>query len=863
MPQPSITTVSARNFGINDSKAFIAGFRLPLQAFDTQSVTVEYPAEATDPFMELEIQVDPPLPPIDLFAIPSGSGQEVSGHIVTVVIAPPVNDRITLTCNIAENTGNGNSLGNNWRLRSRRDTAVRWTLGIGGAATTEIFVASDPRAVLTAPVTDENLLEQDPFTLTAALATGLVGAQTVVGTLPADLAPGYRFSHTGPIAMNPLPAFSATHEFTLTLPGVYQPTPVDFSVSTSFGGTAPGNTAFLQNVSEPVPTSLTTRPQHIVIVLDQSFSMSQESRWTNAIIGTRMLTNLIAVGRAGVNADDRIGIVSFTDAQNWHAAPPSPLVKTLLPLTPLAAAKDAVNKLDFGDPEAETPIGDGLVAGLDLLASGGPPGTKQFTLVLLTDGFQNAGSVFVGTTVPNTGLPPGTVKSFNGTLNDAAHPLREQLRNSARRFVIPLGATVETTVLNELAATNGFTGFLPVAVPEQLAESFGETLHFSQDVNRLIASTTAPPGLPPAELNRIHFSTGAGADRLMLAVLSSVPNSTIRLERWDGSTFVTETVQVDSSETHHVTSVANVPAISTAAIHWRVTLRDANAAPGADPLALAPASVLAYEDLHLKADVLLDKPEYLTGDDLTLTVRVRRDFTPILGARIRAELDAPDSGVGEELSVAADSGQHRGSPPSLEERIGAVMRRHGWTSWPHHEQPKGLFVDGTDELHDFDGDGNYTNTFNRIFAEGPYTWRLFVDGADTDGAFFGRQLTIATAADVKVSARATKVQTVRIPNHPSRLRAVRVIITPQDVRRQRLGPGKDATVIWQLDRGQFEHIHDQQPAPVFTDGTYQRVVLFRNHERPVVRVNVTGVLLRPISLDDSSGHDDDGDDKTS
>jgi len=470
-------------------------------------------------------------------------------------------------------------------------------------------------------------------------------------------------------------------------------------------------------------------------------------------------------------------------------------------------------------------------------------------MVLMTDGFQNAGTVFVGTNEPVTGLPPGSIKSFNGTLSDAAHPLRDTFRNAARRFVIPLGATVETTVLNELAATNGFTGFAPVAVPEQLAESFGEALHFSQDVNRLPTSSSTPAGLPAAEPNRVHFSTSAGADRLMVAVLSSVPNSTITLDRWDGNAFVSQPITVDSSETHHVTSVPNVPGVSTAAVIWRITLRD-NAA---NVLPLTATSVLAYEDLHLKADVLLDKPEYLTGDDLTITVRIRRDNAPILGARIRAELDAPDTGVGEQLSATAAAQTAKAIPSGpgalpLEQMIGSVMHRHGWDRWPHCEQPKGLFADGTDELHDFDGDGNYSNTFNRIFAEGAYTWRLFVDGTDTDGSAFGRQLTIATAADVSVSARATTVEEVRIKDHPSRLRAVRVIVTPQDKRRQRLGPGKDANVIWQLDHGQFEHIVDKEPAPVFTDGTYQRVVLFGPRERPVLKVSVNGVLLRSITI---------------
>lgn len=118
-----------------------------------------------------------------------------------MTISPPNVGRITLTCNIADSSGLGD-LGQPWRLRGSRSAAINWSLARSGVNTTVTFVACDPRAEVTAPPANGAMLEQEPFELVAAPAAGVAGAPTVVGTLPADLAPGYRFSHTGAIAMN-------------------------------------------------------------------------------------------------------------------------------------------------------------------------------------------------------------------------------------------------------------------------------------------------------------------------------------------------------------------------------------------------------------------------------------------------------------------------------------------------------------------------------------------------------------------------------------------------------------------------------------------------------------------------------------
>jgi len=218
-------------------------------------------------------------------------------------------------------------------------------------------------------------------------------------------------------------------------------------------------------------------------------------------------------------------------------------------------------------------------------------------------------------------------------------------------------------------------------------------------------------------------------------------------------------------------------------------------------------------------------------------------------------LTAPDVGLGEELSTIGDvpddnkEKDAKDPKPWLERRIQALLRKRNWRHLPSNTPPpSGLFVDNTDQLFDPEGDGNYTNTFARVFKEGTYAWQLFVDGLTVNGNPYTRSLAISTFATVKVSPKATTVKVIRVHNHPSKLLAARIVVTPQDARGERLGPGHDNVVVWSLDDGTFEHVLNHVPAETFPDGTYQRVILYRPTQRPIVRVLADDVLLPKIDV---------------
>jgi Mg-chelatase subunit ChlD len=871
MARPTLTETApgSDSYDITDSRAFISNFDLDINPADQRSFTVAYPATAATGLIAT-IQRTAPAPAsvvVDLLTVPGGSGVEVGNYQITVDKTPPIGGIVQLTCTLTNNGFGG--VNETWELRFKATDPVTWRLSTSDAANVKRnFVACDPRSVLATPAANSALLEGD-----VTLAADNAMLNTVLGTLPASLAPGYRWQYDGPIAITDFPRDTAVSSFTVPMPGVYDLVPITLTVKTAFGGTdANDTTGFLESVSETVAATIKGRPQHLVLVLDRSGSMADENRWETAITASRVLTHLFTGVREGVNPDDRIGIVAFEDDQcTWRDTGVSRTIQTLLPMTPLDKAANDISTLNFGLPGGCTPIGDGLVAGLDLLGDEGPIGDKKFTVVVMTDGFENSGRTFVGPNDPSVGagLPPGTVDRFSTLAPDAAHPRRLLVRDTARKFIVGLGATVETDVLSNLATASGGQ-FSSAKQASELVDDFANILHFSQEVNQALTSNTPPAGVP-ANPDRVYFTTATGAERLAFAVLRTglaATEESIRLDRWDPttSTFVAQPVDVQSSTTHHAATVPNLINVTAGgSAIWRVTSVDATDAPLAP---LPAANVLAYEDLRVKAAVELSQPAFLTGDDMTVTVRVRHDNQPIRGATIRATLDAPTQGVGEALSTLGpnfvpkvEKGlTRRDAPPRPAAMIEEVLRLRGWKAWPH-TCPKGLFADGTDVLHDPDGDGNYTNTFDRVWKEGVYGWNLIAEGIDAAGNPFSRRLAITTVAGVKVDPKATRIRLQPIDKHPSGLRAVRVIITPQDIRGERLGPNKDNVVIWALEEGSFEHIVNHQPAPVFTDGTYQRVVLFRPSQDPTLRVKASGTLLPRIKVRGSSHRDSDDRDK--
>jgi hypothetical protein len=872
MPPASVSPTLGNEaiYTINNSTAFLAAFTLALNALDTGAFSVTHP----DPLAGLALKV--------VYISPAGVRTDIPFDLVTPVPVAVANYTVSIdpgvatggvrqaTVNIAETDGQGPNFGESWELQASADVTALWTLDRQTTAALNVrWLAVDPVADLTSPAT---VFEQEPVTLNASNASP---AGTVAGTIPPTsptdpdplIAPTYLWTHTGNNPITDLPTTTDVPSFVVTPKGVYEPVPVPFTVTTKFVDKAGNYTDLLQTVSTPETVTVVQRRQHVVLVVDRSGSMVIEDRYDNAKAACRVLVHLFAGLRESVNAGDRIAIVAFEDAVGgFRGGSPSPLITQLLPLSSVDDAVTAIDNpaFDFGSPGTNTPIGDGLVAAIDLLAAAGPITDQNFNVIVVSDGQENSGTVAVDPLLATGGAIPFSTAIGTASRQAVVNPTRFHLHG------IALGPTANPDQMSVLAAQHQGE-FAHVNNVAELSEVFGHMLESSQDVNAVTDQSTPTTGvndpdqatIAAAGGNAVYMSTDEQVDRLVVSVLppagSTVITDTIQLARWDGAAFqAITTSDVLATESDRSISVSKLPDTANGqSQHWRIIHGTGPA--GAHPL--TTAQVLAYLDLHLLADVVLDKPRYGTGDRMTLTVRIRQDFRPIVGSTIRAVLTAPDVGLGEELSAIGDvpdddndkdndkDKDAKDARPWLERRIEALLRKRNWRHLPcSTPPPSGLFVDGTDQLFDPEGDGNYTNTFARVFKEGTYAWQLFVDGLTVNGNPYTRSLAISTFATVKVSPKATKIRVTRVHNHPSKLLAARIVVTPQDSRGERLGPGHDDVVVWSLDEGTFEHVFNKVPAPVFADGTYQRVILYRPTQRPIVRVQADGVLLPKVDV---------------
>ncbi|MFG3257547.1 hypothetical protein [Streptomyces sp. NPDC048172] len=869
MPAISPNTPAADAYTISGSKALVVDSQLDFNNVP-RAFTLTYPDPAPAGLSLTLVRVTAPGGSVNLDALATAGtvdSASISGRDVSA--SRSTNGGVTsLTCNIQDPSEAG-VLDEQYEVRASAAAQVNWTYGVDNHFNSNvILVVCDPVAAYNGlPGT---LIEKAFLTVTAEGAAGPVATPTVVRNtdpanglvLPAPV-PTYRFGHQGSIAIQGLPSAAQTSQTyqlvdtfgtPVPLPGVYGNSPVTFTVDVVYPGV--GGAAFLTGHGAAA-TAITSRPQRVQLMLDRSGSMGAEHRWDNAKTAARVFINFFGEFRAGVNALDRIGVTVFEDPNcAFRSSNPAgpPFITDVIPLdTPENVANGDLGPAVFGVPGSCTPIGDGLFFGLRKLQEQGFPPNVRFTAGVATDGDENTGVIKIG-----PGAAPGNPITFEQAKLDPAINQITGPTTDLNLFTIALGSAPNFTVLNSLVGAGHFVAALNVG---NLINAYATMFSLSQEASKLLTRFTQTVGDPPPPSPTEIFFDTTQAQRFGVAILKLLDPPTpadvidrVEIARFDGTKFQLESITVKEFEGHFYLGVPNASAFSGGTATWRVRRFSG---PTVRPIALE--DVFAFEDLHIKSVLSLDKKDYLTGEEIQLAVEIRHDAEPVRGATVRAVLDAPAEGAGS-LVAALDpddiqrqqrrSRDRKDRPGGREALIDAVLAKYDWDGLPRcNPDPGGLFVDGTDLLHDVNGDGIYTNTFAKVHTEGVYNWTLFANGTDSDGNPFSHRLDQSTLASVSISRRATTVRKETLPDQPPSFTAVKVTITPQDDFKGLLGPGFDDTVIWAVtDDGVFAHVRDHQPPPVNTDGTYTRTVVFRRGRRPKLRVSVNGVVLPKIDV---------------
>jgi hypothetical protein len=870
MPAISPNSPAASSYTVSDAKAFVANSQLDFNNIP-RTFTVSYPDPTPAGLTLTLVRVSGGAGSVDLDALATSGTVDSTGIPGRDVSATRSSGGgvVQVTCNIQDPFEVG-VLDEHYEVRASANTAVTWTYAVDNPFNSNVIrLVCDPVADYTG--LPANLLEKQLLTVTAQGAAGPALTPTVVRNtnpanglvLPAPV-PTYQFGHNGPLAIQGLPSpagSSQTYQLTDTfanpvpLPGVYEPTSVPFTVDVVYPGI--GGPAFLTGHGTAT-TTIKPRPQRVQLVLDRSGSMGAEHRWDNAKTAARIFVNFFGEFRNGVDSDDRIGVTVFEDDNcSFRSSGPAgpPFITDVIPLgTPAAVSSGDLSGSVFGSPGGCTPIGDGLFFGLKKLEAAGFPANVRFTVVLLTDGDENAGTIKIG-----PGVDPGNPKTWAQAKLDPDIDQITGPTSDLNLFTIGLGSAPNFTVLNNLAAAGHFAAAFTVGT---LIDQFATMFSLSQEANKLLTRFTRVVGdpVPPAPLTEVFFDT-SNAQRFGAAILKTLdPASpadvidTVEIARWDGTTFQVEKIVPQEFEGHFYLGVPDAGAFNGGTATWRVRRFH-----GAAVKPIALEDVFAFEDLHVKSSLSLDRKDYLTGEEMQLAVEIRKDSQPVKGATVRAVLDAPAEGVGALLAAlnADDLTRQKRRKPDGKDRpqgraalIDAVLAKYDWDGLPRcNPDPGGLFIDGTDLLHDVNGDGIYTNTFAKVHVEGVYNWTLFVNGVDADQNAFSHRLDRSTLASISVSRKATVIRRETLKIGEPALVAVKVTITPQDDFKELLGPGFDDTVIWAVSEGGvFEHVRKQQPPPVNTDGTYTRTVIFKRGTKPTLRVSVNGVILPKIYL---------------
>ncbi|MER7728964.1 vWA domain-containing protein [Streptomyces sp. NPDC096323] len=844
--------------------------------------------------LALDIGITPPFPVVEV-RLPAAADVEVTlvrGTVALPLLPGPVDDTTTFAKRrvMADAVTDGSDLvlaveiratagaaaGENWSVRCEAtDPQPTWQFTQGDNTPGDVTVTRimcDPVAdfTVTAPAPAAGAVpEGTKVTLTATAALGTAAAPTVVGG-PAP-AVAYRWSKTGGVAILDFPtACSAVPQAEFTTPGVYVERTIDVTVDVWFETGCPGPVGMLNGTAPAKSVTIGVRPQHLALVLDRSGSMSGE-RWENAKTAAQLLGNLFVAMRAGVNPADRIELLVFEDTScAWHTAADPAIQPVLGPADP-DTADTLVCAVDFGPAGSCTPIGDGLIRAIDDLSALPDAGDPQYTIVLLTDGYENSGSVRVAASTPIPAGTPGTQRFGVARRTGAA---RQRVDRHLSLYTIGLGGTVQEDVLDALA-TQSQGVYRHVVDVSGIADAMAQMVSFSQAAQRVLPE-------PGAGLTERVVMLDSRINRMAVAVLWNDPADTVELAwrtQGSGDPFAEVTPAVKHCPGHgfasvDLTALLGMDEGSVPATEWRIVHRDGSGAP----LPLDDPDLLIFVDLFVRADIVFDRATYGTGDPMVVTARLRAGDDPVTTASVTVQLARPGESLGSFL--AANGSQYEPSAPYPPDphapkarMLTDLLRRHEMPDGLPVLEPSSVFEDGTDELFDDGahhdgpaGNGDFANQYTELDKEGTYTWRVTIVGELPDGSRFSRVVTVSKWVGITPDPDASEVFVGPTTSWQGRL-LTEITVRPRDRNGELLGPFRPEDVIFKSRRCPFLPAQEEEPqewagvrypcrdgGTVLSryDGGYSRVVMCEEGEENEVVVTVRGVVLPPVVID---GHD--------
>ena len=836
---------STNPYTITASKGLITDLSLDFGATNPSTLSLTYPT-GTAPTI---VVIGPSSTPHDISATPDGT-TITDGNRDVLVSKASAAGTDTVQCDITATSGLGIDT---WHIRVSAAMATNWTFLQADGGVTRLMC--DPVSGITlsspdppAPTVGPPATVREKQTIVMS-GHNPIAAGTVVGSPSPTVYCRWRTSGGPPMVDFPdCGTVVGPPTKTVVMPGVYADTPFTLVQEVWFDAACPAPGApppgFLNSATTEAVT-IKTAPQRVMFVLDRSGSMWGD-RWNNAVAGTQILIDLIAAIRApAANAGDKIGVRVFEDpACHWGAAAVIPVNGNLALSAPAAAATltEGPPPHDFGAAGTCTPIGDGLLAAMDDLKVLGVADEPHFTIILLTDGYENSGATKVDPNVTNAvSMTFDTAKTMSG---------RSDVASRMTLYAIGLGTWVQDSTLNRLPWPP--YPFMPPLTPQyrnvtdvsQLTDAIGQMASFGMAARPLGAlggdntpADPAPPGTPGTSSR--YFSTETGVRILALVVLwpdnGNPKTLTLSYRNAGGSGYTATAVAFKNFPTHGFISI-DLTTLPAGAKDWRVEWHESGVIQTLDD-----AHLLIYKDLDTLADARFDKLAYRTGDEMHVEVRARTGADVVSGLEVVVELARPGQSLGTYLvthGTGWQPGQAQGPDPLPDKAsmLQFATRRAEGKQNLTILTPSGFFVDGTNQLwEDTDpaGAGNYRNTYANVDVEGTYTFRFYVHGKLADGSDFTQVMTHSIWCGVLPDPGVSTVAATTVGTNQ-----LQVSVTPRDARGQYLGPFWTSLIDFRTTSGTW-----LGPVVDHYDGSYSRVLQLEAGIAPTVTPVVDGVPI--------------------
>ncbi len=644
---------------------------------------------------------------------------------------------------------------------------------------------------------------------------------------------------------------------TFDAPAVYADTDVNFTLSTSYdldaSGTAdptePANAEVLPVTIEPVTYGM-------VLAVDRSGSMGSAlgagNKWEQAVNAAHAWMDLFTAFRPG--GAHKAGVMTFqNDSCSWtdtpHAQLPflDPSDGTALP----GPDSNLLQPLDFfenndtwnlGDVASCTPIGDGLIRSWEAIAAA-QSDVDSGAVILLTDGYENAGSVTIEETA-------GAAASTFEDLRDVGALAGANAKIGPRVFALGVGTSVQSDRL-EVLATDGHYAQITdsVDVLNALAEMLGAVLS-AERAGPLLGVVD-----PDSPSNALYFAANTGEQVMTILVPLPTPGQTVSVAwRPQGDPNFVPINPADAhleltERTNHILlriDLTNLPSATPTGSEWRVQRMD-----GGTPQVLTDADVLAMADLHVQTEMFFGRKTHFTDEPIDLFCRITAGGAPITDAQVLVDVARPGEGLGTFLSTnsklydkKAQSQQFDGRDP---DKGKAHMIRHllnatGQADLPIVSTPDFELKDNGPTGGGAIGDGLWAARYGDTTLEGTYTFRFRVLGRMPNGSRFARTILKSIYLAVRPSVTGSDYAWATTDELQGGQAVSILSITPKSASGQYLGP-------FRADKFAIS-VADGSISGALTDalnGSYQLRVLHDPADNPVVSVSVYGTPLRPSS----------------